>query len=95
MRDEVVGLKDEADGAVAIAVPVTVGKVTGGLAVYHKVAGAVLVKTADDVQKGGLAAAGVTEDRNKLALPKFQVNALERMDDLVADGLVLVNAFEP
>ena len=44
MRDKVIGLKDKANGMVAVRIPIGVGKVLGGFVVYDKVAGGVLVK---------------------------------------------------
>ena len=87
VRDEVVALKDKADGVVAVCVPVAVVVLLRGAAVDDKVAGGVAVQTADDVQQRGLAAAGLAQDRNELALAKGDVDALERLD-LRRAGLV-------
>ena len=94
MRDEVVGLKDKANGMVAVGIPIGVGKVLGRLVVYDKVAGGVLVKPADDVQQRRLAAAGVTEDRDKFVLTELQIHALERVDGRVANGVILLNVLK-
>ena len=53
----------------------------------RSIAGGVLVQSADDVQQRGLAAAGLAQDRNELALAKGDVDALERLD-LRRAGLV-------
>ena len=87
MRDEVVALKDKADGVVAVCVPVAVVVLLCGAAVDDKVAGGVAVQTADDVQQRGLAAAGLAQNRDELALTKGDVDALERLD-LRRAGLV-------
>ena len=78
---------------VAVGVPISVGVFFGGATVYYEVAVRVLVKPADYVQQGGLAAAGVTENGDKLALAKLKVNALERMNSIVANGIIFCNAF--
>ena len=80
VRDEVVALKDKADGVVAVCVPVAVVVLLRGAAVDDKVAGGVAVQTADDVQQRGLAAAGLAQNRDELALTKGNVDALERLD---------------
>ena len=76
MRDEVVGLKDKANGMVAVGIPIGVSKVLGGFVVYDKVAGGVLIKPADDVQQRRFAAAGMAEDCYKFVLPELQIHAL-------------------
>ena len=87
MRDEVVALKDEADGVVAVGIPVAVIVFLCGAAVDDEVAGGVAVESADDVQQRGLTAAGLAEDCNKLILAEGDVDALERLD-LCRSGLV-------
>ena len=87
VRDEVIALKDKADGVVAVGVPVTVVIFLRGAAVDDEVAGGVAVEPADDVQQRGLTAAGLAEDCNKLILAEGDVDALERLD-LRRAGLV-------
>ena len=55
VRDEVITLEDEAHAVVTIGVPLGVTVVTRGDAVDHDVTGVGVVKSAQDVQKGGLA----------------------------------------
>ena len=50
VRDEVVALEDEADGMVAVGVPVAVAELLRGTAGDQQVAGRILVEAADDVQ---------------------------------------------
>ena len=88
MRDQVIGLEHKADGVVAVNVPITVGKVSGGLAVDDKIAGIVLVQAADDIQKGGFSAAGVAQDSNKLVLPEAQVYAFQGVDGKISHSIV-------
>ena len=92
MRDQVVGLENEADGVVAVGVPVRVCKAPGGLVVDDQVARAVVVEPADDVQQRRLAAAGVAEDRHKFVLAELQIHALERVHGRLSDDIVL---FDP
>ena len=87
VRDEVVALKDKADGVVAVGVPVAVVVFLRGAAIDDEVAGGVAVESADDVQQRGLAAAGLSEDRHELILAEGDVDALERLD-LRRAGLV-------
>ena len=94
VRDQVIGLKNKADGVVAVGVPVGVRKILGGFPVDHQVAGGILVKTADDVQKRCLAAAGVTQYGHKFALPKFQINALQRVDGGIPGEIVFSDILE-
>ena len=71
MRNEVIALEDKADGVVAVAVPVGVGKVLRRLAVDDEIAARIVVKTADDVEHRRLAAARMAEDGDKLALTEL------------------------
>ena len=80
VRDEVVALKDKADGVVAVCVPVAVVVLLGGAAVDDEVAGGIAVQTADDVQQRGLAAAGLAQNRDELALTEGNVDTFERFD---------------
>ena len=77
---------------VTVAVPIRVGIVIGGAAVYDKVALGVGVKTADDIQQRGLAASGGTQNSDKFAFTKLKVDALERMNSLLSNGVILSNA---
>ena len=49
VRDQVIGLKNKAHRMISIGIPIAVAKVLGRLSVDHKVAGAVLIESADDV----------------------------------------------
>ena len=87
VRDEVIALKDKADGVVAVGIPVAVIVFLCGAAVDDEIAGGVAVEAADDVQQRGLTAAGLAKDCNKLILAEGDVDALERFD-LRRAGLV-------
>ena len=71
VRNEVIALEDKADGVVAVAVPVGVGKVLRRLAVDDEIAARIVVETADDVEHRCLAAARMAEDGDKLALAEL------------------------
>ena len=87
--DEVVALEHEADGVVAVGVPVGVLVVLGGAAVDDEVAAGVLVQTAYNVQGGGLAAARGAQDGHKLVFPELQVHPPEGVDGAAAQGVPL------
>ena len=94
MRNEVIALEDKADGVVAVAVPVGVGIILCGAPVYDQVAGAVLVKPADDVQECGLAAAGMTQYCDEFMLAELKVHALQRVDDGISHGVIFFDVYE-
>ena len=50
VRDEVIALEDEADGMVAVGVPVAVAELLRRAAGDQQVAGRILVEAADDIQ---------------------------------------------
>ena len=85
--DEVVALEDKADGVVAVGVPVPVPELLGGAAVDGQIAAGVLVQAADDVQQGGLAAAGVAQDGHKLVFPEAEAHPPQG-GDILPGGLV-------
>ena len=94
MRDEVIRLEHEAYRVVAVAVPVGVGIIFCGAPVYDQVAGAVLVKPADNVQKRGLAAAGMTQYCDEFVLAELKVHALQRMDNGIAHGVIFFDVYK-
>ena len=92
--DQVIALKDEADGMVAVGIPIGVAVTLGRNAVDHKVAACVLVKTADDIEQGGFTAARRTEDRNELVFTEVDRDAVEGAHVAVAYVVVLDNVSE-
>ena len=66
----------------------------GGGAVDDQITLGVLIQAADDVEHGGLAAAGGAEDGHKLALAELQVDALEGMHGAVAGGIILLDLLQ-
>ena len=75
--DEVVALKDKADGVVAVVVPVGVLVVLGGPPVDDQVAAVVPVQAADDVQQGGFAGAALAQDGDELMFPEGNADPLQ------------------
>ena len=78
MRDQVVGLKDKADGMVSVGVPVAVFVFFGRNAVDNQVAAVIAVQSADDIEKGGLSGAAGPQDRHELVVPQIQGDIVER-----------------
>ena len=89
MRDEVVALEHEADGVVAVGVPVPVSVAASGDAVDDKFAAVVTVKAADDVEQGGLARAAGAEDGNKFTVAEVEADPVERCLCQIAGGVFL------
>ena len=85
--DEVVALEHEADGVVAVGVPVPVGVAAGGDAVDDKFAAVVAVKAADDVEQGGLARAAGAEDGDKFTVAEVEADPVERCLCQIAGGI--------
>ncbi len=79
MRDEVVGLEHKAHRVVAVGVHVLFGEMLGALATDEQITLGVAVQPANDVQQGGLAAAGGAQHRHKLARGEVQADAAQRL----------------
>lgn len=54
----------------------------------------VAVKAADDVEHGGFAAAGLTENGNEFAIAKLQTDALQGMHRSIARNIVFRDVLE-
>ena len=76
MRNQVVALEYKADGMITITVPVRILKLLCGYAVNNQITLGILIQTAHNVQQCGLTAAGLTQYRYKLALPKLNADTL-------------------
>ena len=76
VRNQIVGLKDKADGVIAIVVPIAILIFLGGNAVDQKITAGVVIQAADDVQKRRFTATGMTEDGNEFALAERNADAL-------------------
>ena len=94
VRDEVVALEDEADGVVAVGVPVAVAVLFGGGAVDHQITGIVAIQTANDVEQRGLAGPGGTEDSHELVVAQVQRDAVQRLLYEVAGLVLLVDVLD-
>ena len=88
MANQVIALEHKADGVVAIGVPVPVLILLGGPAVDDEVAAGVPVQAADDVQGGGLAAAGGAQDGYELVFPEFQVDPPQGVNGIPPQGVL-------
>ena len=86
--DEVVALEHEADGVVAVGVPVAVGVLFGGDAVDDQIAAVIPVQTADNVQQGSFAGAAGAEDGDEFVITQVQADIVQRILHEIA-GLVL------
>ena len=82
VRDEVVALEDEADSVVSVGIPVGILVFPGADAVYEQITFGVLIKSSENVEHGGFAAARRSEYRNKLAFPEGEIDAPERVNSL-------------
>jgi hypothetical protein len=91
-RDQVEALEDEADGVQAQVGEHPLGERAGVLAGDLDDAGSRGVDAADEVEQGGLAAAGGARHREELALADLQVDAAEGRDQHVAECVLLHSA---
>ena len=89
VRDEVIALEHEADGVVAVGVPVPVGVAAGGDAVDDELAVVVAVEAADDVEQRGLARAAGAEDGDEFAVAQVEADPVERCLCQIAGGVFL------
>ena len=78
VRDKVVALEHEADGVVAVGVPIPVVIFPGGDAVDDQISAVIAVKAADDIQQRRFARAAGPEDGDKLIVPQVQADAVQR-----------------
>ena len=92
--DEVVALEHEADGVVAVGVPVAVGVLFGGDAVDDKVAAVVAVEAADDIQKSGLARAGRAQNGDELVVAEVEADTVEGVLDQLPGLILFADLFE-
>jgi hypothetical protein len=93
-RQQVEGLKDEADGS-RTDLGEFVGRLAGDIpAIDDHLALAGRIDAPHDVQEGGLAAAGRSCDRHETALLHLQIDVLEREDILIAETIDLANVLD-
>ena len=88
VRYQVIGLEYETYAVVAVGIPIAVLIIFGGDALDYKVARRVMVESADDVQKGGFAAARRAENRHELVAAERKAYALQSGDFGIAHLIV-------
>ena len=91
VRNKVVALENKSYAMVAVNVPIAVAVGLGASSVDNEITRGVSVKTADDVKKRCLTAAGGTEDRNKLLVTEGNVNAAKCANRLRGGDVILLN----
>ena len=79
VRDQVVGLKDEADGMVAVGVPIAVLVFLGR--------NTVAVESSDDIEQGSLSRTARPQDRDELVVAQVEGDIVES-DLLKSSGIV-------
>ena len=68
MRNQIVALEHEADGVVAVRIPIAILVLARRDAVDHQIAVVIPVEAADDVEQGGLAGTRGTQNRDEFAV---------------------------
>ena len=74
--DKVVALKNEADGVVAVGVPIAVGVFLCGNTVYNEVTAVVAVKSADNIEQGCFSRTAWAEYGNKLVIAQIKADSV-------------------
>ena len=74
MRYKVIALEYETDGVVPVGVPVGILVLLGTDAVDEQITAGILVKTAQNVEHGGLAAARRPQHRDEFALTESEAH---------------------
>ena len=94
MRDEVIGLENEADPLVAVGIPILIFESFGRFAIDQQIAARVVVQTADDVKQCGLATARRTQNRDKAMIGERQGQIFDRGDGFFIDVIVFVDILQ-
>ena len=89
VRDQVIALEDKTDRMIPEGIPVIFRKIAGGFATDDQITLGIVIQPADDIQQGGLSAAGGAEDGGKLAFAEFQVDTAEGFHTGVPGGVML------
>ena len=79
---------------IPISIPIRIVKILGRLSVYDKIAARISVKSADNIEQRGFAAAGRTENRNKFTFSKPDINSAQRCDSHIPRGVFFIYIFE-
>ena len=77
MGDQIVALKHETNGMVAVGVPVAVLVFFCGDSVDDEVTGIVTVQTADDVQQGGLSGTAWAKNGDELIVSEIEADSVQ------------------
>ena len=77
VRDQVVALEHEADGIVAVVIPIRLLVFFCGNPIDDNIAAGVAVQTTDDVEHGGLAGTALSENGDKLVFPERNADSLQ------------------
>ena len=94
MGNQIIALEHEADGVVAIGIPIAVAEFLGGAAGNQKIAAGILIQPADNVQQRGFPAAGRAQNRCELAGTKPQINPPQGLHPAVSRLIILDNLFQ-
>ena len=89
--NQVIALKNKADGVVAVGIPVPILVLSGRNTPDDQVAAVIAVQAADDVQQGGLAAAAGAQNGHELVVAEGKAHAVQRRLGQVAGGILLAN----
>ena len=77
MLNQIVALKNKANGVIPVGVPVS-GRITsGGDMIDHQVTGIIMIQPTDDIEQRCLSGTGRPQDRDKFIFPKRQVDIVQ------------------
>lgn len=94
MRNQVVTLEDESDPMVPVRIPIAVGEFFRADPVDQKIATAVMIQPADDIEQRGFSAAGRSQNRNEFGIPERQGYAFQCVNDRIAGVIIFLNIDE-
>ena len=89
--NQVVALEHKAHGIVPVGIPVPVLEILGGLAPNHQVSLGIPVQAADNVQQGGLSAAGRPQYGHKFTFPELEADTPQGTDYMVPFFIIFPN----
>ena len=94
MGNQIVTLENEADGVVAVGIPIPVGILPGGDAVDDQIAAVISIQTAHHIQQRGLAGAAGAQNGNKFIVPEVQADPIQGRLDQFTGHIFLSNLFD-